>query len=72
MVIEIHYNAFQTIKEQIPKEYEVKDIELLEELKDDIIMLYVYNILTEKPKDDAIKRLHKQVIKNLKRKDESK
>lgn len=72
MGIGIHYNAFQTIKEQIPEGYEVKDIDYLEDLKLCILKLYINGILTESQEDSALKRLHKQVMKKLKRKDESK
>ena len=65
MEIEIHYNAFQTLAEQL-KDYEVKDIENLDNLKYYVFYLYLHDILTESQKDTAIKRLHKQVIKSIK------
>lgn len=72
MILEIHYNAFQTIKEQIPEGYEVKDIDYLEDLKVCILKLYINDILTESQEDKALRRLHKQVMKNLRRKEDTK
>ena len=72
MEITIHYNAFQTIKEQIPEGYEVKDIDYLEDLKTCILKLYINGILTESQESSALKRLHKQVMKNLRRKEDTK
>lgn len=72
MEITIHYNAFQTIKEQIPEGYEVKGIDYLEDLKVCILKLYVNDILTESQENNVLKRLHKQVMKNLRRKEETK
>lgn len=65
MEIEIHYNAFQTISEQL-KDFEVEDVEELDKLEYYIFYLWLHNILTDTQKDTAIKRLHKQVIKSIK------
>ena len=65
MEIEIHYNAFQTLEEQL-KDFEVEDVEELDKLKYYIFYLYVHDMLTDSQKDTAIKRLHKRVIKSIK------
>lgn len=65
MEIEIHYNAFQTLAEQL-KDFEVEDVEELDKLKYYIFYLYVHDMLTDSQKDTAIKRLHKRVIKSIK------
>ena len=65
MEIEIHYNAFQTISEQL-KDYEVEDVEELDELEYYIFYLWLHDILTDSQKDTAIKRLHKRVLKSIK------
>ena len=65
MEIEIHYNAFQTISEQL-KDFEVEDVEELDKLEYYIFYLYVHDMLTDSQKDTAIKRLHKRVMKSIK------
>ena len=65
MEIEIHYNAFQTISEQL-KDFEVEDVGELDKLEYYIFYLWLNDILTDSQKDTAIKRLHKQVIKSIK------
>lgn len=65
MEIEIHYNAFQTISEQL-KDFEVEDVEELDKLGYYIFYLYVHDMLTDSQKDTAIKRLHKRVLKSIK------
>lgn len=61
----IHYNCFQSIKEQLDEQnMECKDIEQMEKLKDYIMYLYVHSIITEKEQDNACKRLHKLITKN--------
>ena len=64
--IVMHYNAFETIKEQIEKQgLKLKDIEHYEQEKFCIIYLYLHNILTESEKDKCIKRLHKEIVKKV-------
>ena len=65
MEIEIHYNAFQTISEQL-KDFEVEDVEELDKLEYYIFHLYLHDMLTDSQKDTAIKRLHKRVLKSIK------
>lgn len=61
----IHYNCFQTIKEQLDEQnMKCKDIEHMEKIKDNIMYLYVHSIITEKEKDNACNRLHKLITKN--------
>lgn len=63
--MEINYSAFTTLKEQL-EDYEVLNLDLLEKLKTQIISLYLHNILTERQKDIAFNKLHKQVMENIK------
>lgn len=65
MELEIHYNAFQTISEQL-KDYEVEDVEELDKLEYYIFYLWLHDILTDSQKDTVIKRLHKKVLKSIK------
>ena len=65
MEIEIHYNAFQTISEQL-KDYEVEDVEELDKLEYYIFYLWLHDMLTDSQKDTVIKRLHKRVLKSIK------
>lgn len=65
MEIEIHYNVFLTISEQL-KDFEVEDVEELDKLEYYIFYLYVHDMLTYSQKNIAIKRLHKRVLKSIK------
>lgn len=66
--IEIHYNAFETIEEQLKEQgYSCKDIKLYEKAKDSILYLWFHSILTDKEHDKAIDKLHKRIIKNIKK-----
>lgn len=66
--IEIHYNAFETIEEQLKEQgFLCKDIELYEKAKDSILYLWFHSFLTDKEHDKAIDKLHKQIIKNIKK-----
>ena len=65
-IIEIHYNFFETIKEQLKKQnYKCKNINLYDKAKDSIIYLYVHNILTDSEKEKCINKLHKQILKDI-------
>ena len=64
--IEIYYNAFETIEEQLKEQgYSCKDIKLYEKAKDSILYLWFHSFLTDKEHDKAIDKLHKQIIKNI-------
>ena len=64
--IEIHYNAFETIKEQLKKQgYSCKDIELYEKAKNSILFLWFHSFLTNGEYDRTINKLHKEIIKNV-------
>ena len=64
--IELHYNVFETLQEQIEKQkYKCKDIEIYDKAKDSILYLYIHSIITENEKDKLIKKLHKEIIKNI-------
>jgi adenosine deaminase len=66
--IEIHYNAFETIEEQLKEQgFLCKDIELYEKAKDSIMYLWVDGYLTESEWDKLINKLHKKIIKNVKK-----
>lgn len=60
-IIEIHYNAFQSIKEQI-KDYKCKDIEIFEKARIYIFYLYIQGFITDSEKNKACNRLHKKII----------
>ena len=64
--IEMHYNAFETIQEQLKEQgYLCKDIEIYEKAKDSMLFLWFHNFLTDGEHDKAIKKLHKKIIKNV-------
>lgn len=66
--MEIHYNAFETIEEQLKEQgYLCKDIKLYEKAKDSILYLWFHNFLTDGEYDKAIKKLHKRIINNIER-----
>jgi hypothetical protein len=66
--IEIHYNAFETIEEQLKEQgFWCKDIKLYEKAKDSILFLWFHSFLTDKEHDKAINKLHKKIIKNVKK-----
>ena len=66
--IGLHYNVFQSLKEQIEAQnYKCKNIQLYDDLKTSILKLYLHNILTESMKNDAIKRLHKQIVSDIRK-----
>lgn len=70
--IEIHYNAFETIEEQLKEQgYSCKDIEFYEKAKDSIMYLWVGGFLTETEWDKLLNKLHKKIIKNVKKAEES-
>lgn len=67
-MIEIHYNAFDSIKLQIAKQkYKCKDVELFDKLKDSIIFLYVHNILTDDEENKCFNKLQKQIVKSIRK-----
>jgi len=64
--IEIHYNAFETIEEQLKKQnYKCEEIDIFEQAKTSILYLYIQGFLTENEKDKSFNRLHKKIVKNL-------
>lgn len=63
--MDIEYSAFKTLEEQL-KDYEVLNLDLFEKLKDNIIMLYLHDVLTDSQKDVAFNRLHRKLMKNIK------
>ncbi len=66
--IEIHYNAFETIEEQLKEQgYLCEDIKIYEKAKDSILYLCFHSFLSDKEYDNAISRLHKEIIKNVKK-----
>ncbi len=66
--IEMHYNAFETIEEQLKEQkYSCKDIKLYEKAKDSILFLWFHSFLTDGEHDKAINKLHKKIIKNVKK-----
>ena len=66
--IEIHYNAFETIEEQLKKQgFSCKDIKLYEQAKDSILFLWFHNFITDAEHDKATNKLHKKIIKNVKK-----
>jgi hypothetical protein len=66
--IELHYNVFKSLKEQIEEQdCKCKNIELYDDFKTSIFTLYLHNILTESMKNDAIKRLHKQIVSDIRK-----
>lgn len=67
--ITIDYSVFKTIKEQIPQNIELENIEMFEKLKNDIIGLYIHGILTESQKMNALFKLNKLIHKNIKEKE---
>lgn len=65
-MIEIHYNAFESIELQLARQkYKCKDIDIFEKAKDNILYLWFHNILTDGEKDKCIEKLHKQIIKRI-------
>lgn len=65
-MIEIHYNAFETLEEQLKAQnYKCSDLEIFEQAKNNILYLWIYNILTDSEKDRCIHKLHKQIIKRI-------
>ena len=66
--IEIYYNAFETIEEQLKEQgYLCKDIKLYEKAKDSILFLWFHDFITDAEHDKAINKLHKEIIKNVKK-----
>ena len=64
--IVIHYNAFETIEEQLKEQgYSCKDIKLYEKAKDSILFLWFHSFLTDAEHGKAINKLHKEIIKNI-------
>lgn len=65
-MLEIHYNAFETIEGQLKEQgYLCKDIKLCEKAKDSILFLWFHNFITDVEKDKVINKLHKKIIKNV-------
>lgn len=63
---EIHYNAFESIELQLARQkYKCKDIDIYEKAKDDILYLWIHNILTDNEKNKCIEKLHKRIIKSI-------
>lgn len=66
--IEIHYNAFETIEEQLKEQgFLCKDIKLYEKAKDSILFLWFHNFITDAEHGKTINKLHKKIIKNVKK-----
>ena len=66
--MEIHYNAFETIEEQLKEQgYSCKDVEIYEKTKDSIMYLWVHGYLTEAEWNKLLNKLHKKIIKNVKK-----
>ena len=64
--IELHYNVFETLQEQIEKQkYKCNDIEIYDKAKDSILLLYIHGIITDSEKDKFINKLHKEIIKDI-------
>ena len=64
--IELHYNVFETLQEQIEKQkYKCNDVEIYDKAKDSILFLYIHGIITDSEKDKFINKLHKEIIKNI-------
>lgn len=67
-MIEIHYNAFETLEEQLKAQnYKCSDLEIFETAKNDILYLWFHNILTDGEKDKCINKLHKQIITRIRK-----
>lgn len=67
MELEMHYNSFATISEQLTKfDIDKKDLERFEKIKKCILMLYYHNIVTETQKTKCFEKLHKQIEKSIK------
>lgn len=67
-MIEIHYNAFETLEEQLKAQnYKCSDLETFEITKNDILYLWFHNILTDGEKDKCINKLHKQIITRIRK-----
>ena len=65
--IEIHYNFFETIEEQLKKQgYKCENIEMLEDVKKSIFYLWIHNFISDKEKTKCINKLHKEILKNIK------
>ena len=65
--IELHYNFFETLQEQMEKQkYKCNNIEIYDKAKDSILFLYIQNIITDSEKDKLINKLHKKIIKDIK------
>ena len=66
LIIDIHYNAFETIGEQLEK-YNLKcsKIDIFETAKTNIIYLYLQGIITDSELDKCYNRLHKQILKTI-------
>lgn len=66
-MIEIHYNCFETIEEQLKEQgYKCKDIDIFETAKTNICYLWLHGILTDSEKNKCINKLHKKILKNIK------
>lgn len=67
-MLTIHYNAFESIELQLARQkYKCKDIGIFEKAKDDILYLWFHNVLTDKEKEKCINKLHKQIVKSIRK-----
>jgi hypothetical protein len=67
-IIELHYNAFESIELQLARQhYKCKDIDIFEKSKDNILYLWFHNILTDTEKNKCLNKLHKQIVKSIKK-----
>ena len=67
-IIEIHYNVFETLEEQLKAQnYKGSDLETFEITKNNILYLWFNNILTNNEKDKCINKLHKQIITKIRK-----
>lgn len=68
-IIEIHYNAFSTIKEQLDAQhFKCSDIELYEKAKNNMLYLYIHGFMTDSEKDKVLNKIHKKLLKNIRKK----
>lgn len=66
--IELHYNAFESLELQITRQhFTCQNIDIYEKAKDDIMYLYIHSFLTDTEKNKAFNRLHKKILKELKK-----
>ena len=66
--LKIHYNAFDSIEEQLAEQgYFCENIKIYETAKDDILFLYIHNFMCDSEKDKVINKLHKKLMYNIRK-----